>query len=61
MDQSPAKKKDLTLIPALAVILAMSAFVAMLAFDLWPTSQELTPTQVIIRSHPLHPTNTNTR
>lgn len=49
-----------TLIPALAVMLSMAAFVAVLAFALWPKSEEVNPTTGVIRHKATNTTNSVT-
>lgn len=42
-------KQDHTILPALAVMLSLGAFVAVLAFAMWPKGTELNPTSVDVR------------
>lgn len=59
MNEQPSAKKPLvhhTFVPALIVILAISAFVAMVFMAMWPSDKDLGVTQTPVYSH----NNTNT-
>lgn len=47
-----------TFVPALAVMLSMAAFVAVLAFALWPKAEEVNPTTATVRHKATNTTNT---